>query len=180
LNNHILKTVIIAYALLMTFCNNSDKQYTEPSNAGVRIKTELAQKYKAVLLDDILDINSYKSHFNLLTHTAIMDTVILSAVRQNNKYYLNARILNKDDGDICARFTCSNEIYELYNSSGTTSFIVAAKINRIDSLCTVTELKSIEDETLLYNSNNRIYLAGTCIDLVEDPRAKEIITHNIN
>jgi hypothetical protein len=177
--NIFLKTAIISYAILLTLCNPNDKAPPSHERSSSEISTSLSQKHNGILLSKLSLDYTDELLKTILEKPVVMDTVIIGTINRGGKYFFKA-IINNTPAKIFALLQCSKDIYRSYLVSGLTSFIVTADITRVQTSDISFDFETIDHELLTFNAGKEVILTGTCLEMLENPERKNIITKNLN
>lgn len=175
----ILKLVVVFYALILTFCNSNENN-TPISKKSYEVYSSLTQEYDAILLSDH-DFNFTNDLLStLIERPVVMDTVVIGAYHKHDKFYLKTFVSTGKDAAVCALLNCSEEIYNEYLYSGLTSFIIAAKITKIETGFLLADCETIDNDFITLYAGNEMLLTGDCIALCENPEKKDLVLKNLN
>ncbi len=106
---------------------------------------------------------------NIFSAPVVMDTVILGIKKNNNAYYIRAKINTGCNKKYFAELRCGSEIVEQFNLTKSNYALLAAKITKTVNYDLTAEADSLEGEKSLLNLGNAVLLSGECLAFAEVP-----------
>jgi hypothetical protein len=139
-------------------------EYSAFYNSKVNL---LSAKYSGSLLSLTKADLRTSVYTSLLNKNIIIDTTVVGYYRKNGSYFIKtqSRTLN----NLLCELKCDKSRYNELSQSNNTHFLLAVKVNSIQSHQRVIELDSIDDKSYFVKNGNDVVINGDCLDAVELP-----------
>ncbi len=106
---------------------------------------------------------------SLLNRNIVIDTSVVGYFKKNGEYFIRTK--SNTYNNLLCELKCGKNIYNEISKSNNPHFLIAVKVNSVNSRQRVIELDSIDDKSYFVKNGNDVVIYGDCLDAVELPYA---------
>jgi hypothetical protein len=140
------------------------KEYSAYYNSRVNL---LSAKHSGKLFS-LTNVNYQTTLFtSLLNKNIIVDTSVVGHYTKNGRYFI--RTTSRSTNNLLCELNCEKSLYEEISRSNNPHYLLAVKVNSVESHQRIVELDSIDNKSLFVKNGNDVVLYGECLDAVELP-----------
>ena len=168
-----IKLLLVLYTIFsllsLSNCTKSRDDYSSLD----QIKSRQADSIR--LLSDRFDAERFDCDdpMRAINKAVLLDSTILGIRKQNNNYYLKAKINTGCKGEYFADLKCSGKLITAFNKTKSNYALLAAKIENVSISDYIMEADSLGGKEKVINSGIVFLLHGECLELLENTRTAD-------